>query len=234
MVLILTFTACDEDVQLHFEKQHIEKSEDAKININYPKAVGAKAVSKNINEVIEHTIATDMNMADTEEKKLSVLQAATEFDKEFKAFKHDFEDSNQKWEVKVDGDVSYESAEVISIIIKSYIDTGGAHGNSVVTYLNFDPKTGTLLDQDDIFKNPDQFKTLAESAFKEQTKPKDNDETMEDFFFGEDFQLPANFGFSNDGLVLLYNNYEIASYAQGTTKIILPYNEVNSYLKVNP
>lgn len=234
LVAILLVTACHEDVQLHFEKQQVDHSADAKIIINYPKAVGTTTIAKKINDVIEHTITADMNMSETEGKNLSVEEAASEFNKEFKKFKTDFQDTHQQWEVKVDGDVAYESAEVISVIINSYVDTGGAHGNSVVTYLNFNPETGALFDENDIFKDPNQFKTVAESAFKEQTKPKDADETMEDFFFGEDFQLPANFGFNKEGLVLLYNNYEIASYAQGTTKIFLPYAEIKNDLKINP
>ena len=60
------------------------------------------------------------------------------------------------------------------------------------------------------------------------------DETIEDFFFGEDFQLPANMGFSKEGLILLYNNYEIAAYTQGATKIVLPYETVKGVLHINP
>ena len=234
LMTMFTLTACDKDIQLAFETQHIDQYTNAKIDINYPQAVGKEPIAKNINEVIEHTIATDMNITDPEEKKMSIKEAAAQFDQEFKKFKTDFQDSAQQWEVKVDGDVVFESANVISVVIDSYIDTGGAHGNSVVTYLNFNPQTGALLEENDLLKKPSEFKTIAEKAFKEQTKPKDTDETMEDFFFGEEFQLPANMGFSQEGFVLLYNNYEIASYAQGTTKIILPYEKIKDQLKVLP
>ncbi|WP_299393172.1 DUF3298 and DUF4163 domain-containing protein [uncultured Gelidibacter sp.] len=234
--LLIAFTvfACNEDVKLNFETQHIEKSSDAVIVINYPKAIGTKAVAEKINQKIEHVIANEMNMAETTENNISVKEAVSMFDNEYKSFKKDFQDSSQKWEVKVDGSVMYESAEVVCISLKSYIDTGGAHGNSRLTYLNFNPETGALLDQDDIINNASDFKTLAEKAFKAQTKPEDDTETIEDFFYGEDFQLPANMGFTKDGLVLLYNNYEIASYAQGVTKVVLPYEDVKGLLKINP
>ncbi len=234
LIITLVLSACNQDVKLKFEPQVIEKSDGASIVINYPKAIGTKAVSEKINQRIEHVIANEMNMADTPENNISLSEAVSEFDKEYKTFKKDFQDSGQKWEVKVDGDVVYESAEVICVSLQSYIDTGGAHGNSRVTFLNFNPENGALLDQNDIINDLTKFKKIAEKAFKDQTKPKDNDETIEDFFFGEEFQLASNIGFTEEGLVLLYNNYEIASYAQGTTEIVLPYSQIRDLLKLNP
>ena len=74
------------------------------------------------------------------------------------------------------------------------------------------------------------FKILAESYFKNET---DTKEQVEDYFFGEGFQLPANLGFDKNGIILLYNNYEIASYAQGITKFTIPYEEAKAFLKVH-
>ncbi|MBA6152107.1 DUF3298 and DUF4163 domain-containing protein [Gelidibacter maritimus] len=233
LIAALILSACNKDVKLSFETKHIEKTTAAKIAIDYPKAIGTKSVATKINQQIEHVIANEMNMADTPENDISVSEAVAQFDREFRSFKEDFQDSSQEWEVRVNGEVMYESAEIICISLLTYTDTGGAHGNSRTTYLNFNPETGTLLEQEDLIKNLDQFKIIAEKAFREQTKPKDNDEPMEDFFFGEDFQLPSNIGFSTNGLVLLYNNYEVASYAQGTTKINLPYDQIKDHLKVS-
>lgn len=233
-MMVFLIYSCNEDVKLTFETQQIEKSSDAIITINYPKALGTKAVAEKINQQIEHVIANEMNMADSPENDLSVSKAVSQFDDEYKTFKRDFQDSNQQWEVDVEGNVVYESPEVICISLQSYIDTGGAHGNTRITYLNFVPETGVLLKQNDIISNPSEFKIIAENAFKAQTKPKDNDEPIEDFFFGEEFQLPENIGFTKEGLLLLYNNYEIASYAQGVTKIVLPYKDTKGFLKINP
>lgn len=233
-IIALVISSCNKDVKLKFEPQKIEKSTDASIVINYPKAIGTKSVAEKINQHIEHIIANDINMAETQENDISVSDAVSQFDQEYKSFKKDFQDSSQKWEVKVDGEVLYESAEVICVSLETYTDTGGAHGNGRTTYLNFNPETGALLTQKDIINNSEKFKKIAEKAFKDQSKPKDDDETIEDFFFGEDFQLPSNIGFTKNGLVLLYNNYEIASYAQGITEIVLPYNQISDLLKVNP
>ena len=61
----------------------------------------------------------------------------------------------------------------------------------------------------------------------------DGNEVIEDYFFGEPFHLPDNIGYSEEGLILLYNVYEIASYAQGYTEFRIPFSELNTYLKVN-
>lgn len=233
-IIALVVLACNKEVKLNFETQHIEKSTDATFAINYPKAIGKKEVAEKINQQIEQVITSQMNMKEASENDISVSEAVSRFDKEYKTFKSDFQDSSQKWEVQIDGEVVYETPEIICISLRSYIDTGGAHGNGGITFLNFNPETGTVLNQNDLINNLTEFEKIAEKAFKDQTKPKDNDETMEDYFFGEAFQLPANIGFTTDGLVLLYNNYEIASYAQGITKIVLPYSEIKNLLKVNP
>ena len=39
-------------------------------------------------------------------------------------------------------------------------------------------------------------------------------------------------GFNENGIILLYNVYEIASYVQGVTEFTIPYAEANPYLKI--
>lgn len=234
LILACLVFACNEEVKLNFETQNIERSSDAIISIKYPKAIGTKDVSKKINTAVESAIVSEMNITEDLEDELSLKEAVSQFNQDYKSFKADFDDSEQKWEVKVEGELVHESAEIICISLESYIDTGGAHGNSKVSYLNFDPQTGNNLDKKDIFKNISDFKETAKLAFKKQTEPEDKNETMDDFFFGEEFQLPANIGFDESDLILLYNNYEIASYAQGITKIMIPYEQIKDQLKITP
>jgi hypothetical protein len=49
-------------------------------------------------------------------------------------------------------------------------------------------------------------------------------------FEKDSFYLPENIGFTKEGVKLLYNQYEVASYADGTIELTLPYNEVKKYL----
>lgn len=237
VLITLMVVACNKkkEVQLSFTSDYVQASTEAEVDITYPKAIGNEVVAKNINQHIEQAVVNLMNMAETPESNLSIAQAISGFDNEYKSFKNMFgDDGSQVWEVYVDGYVVHESPELICISLDSYIDTGGAHGNGGITYLNFNPKTGDLLGQNDLINDLSAFKKIAEKAFKDQTQPEDDGETIEDFFFGEAFQLPSNIGFSKENLILLYNNYEIASYAQGITEIEIPYGQLKDLLKVTP
>ena len=51
-------------------------------------------------------------------------------------------------------------------------------------------------------------------------------------FENDEFYLPNNIGFTKNGLQLIYNQYEVASYADGPMSITLPYAEIRNYLAV--
>jgi hypothetical protein len=230
IMILMAFTSCKKDIQLAFDDAKIEQSTNAEIEINYPKAEGTPEVADAINKHIETFIVSELNMTETDNSQLTLPKVVQQFDDEYKAFVSEFGESSQAWTANVDGDVAYQSDQVICVTLESYLDTGGAHGNGNTAFLNFNPKTGALLKLDDMVKDVAGFKILAESYFKNET---DTKEQVEDYFFGEGFQLPANLGFDKNGIILLYNNYEIASYAQGITKFTIPYEEAKAFLKVH-
>lgn len=226
------FFSCEEDKTVTFTDTHIEKTENAKINISYPKAEGNKDVANSINTTIENFLANEINMSEKTDKKLRLNDAVQAFDDEYKSFKEDFSDTTQEWEALIESEVNYESDKILCVTVNSYLDTGGAHGNSHVTFLNFDKTSGVLLKIKDIIKDEEGFKKLAIPYFEKATKPLSNDEEVQDMFFGEAFHLPENIGFNADGVILLYNVYEIASYAQGVTEFTIPYNDAKPFLKI--
>ncbi len=232
-VFLVLFSCKKDSIPLSFSDQSIEKTQNANITISYPKAEGDKIISTNINKTIENFLANEINMSEKTDKALTLDEAIKGFDQEYKAFKDDFSDSTQQWEALIESEVNYESENIICVTVNSYLDTGGAHGNSHVTFLNFDKKTGKLLKREDIITDEDAFKDIAKPYFEKATKPLSNDESEEDMFFGEAFQLPENIGFNSGGVILLYNVYEIASYAQGITEFTIPYKEAKPFLKIN-
>lgn len=230
ITLLVVFSCKDDNAPLIFKDQSVVKKEHAIVEINYPKAEGDGAIAKKINKTIENFLANEINMSETVDKDLSLDSAIKGFDKEYKSFKEDFSDTSQQWEAVIESELLYESETIVSIAVHSYLDTGGAHGNSHVTFLNFDKTNGTLLEKDDYIKDEDAFKKLVVPYFEKATQPLTDEETIEDPFYGEGFQLPENIGFGEDGLILLYNVYEIASYAQGVTEFSIPYDIAKPYL----
>lgn len=232
MGVFLVLFSCKKDLPLSFTEQHIETSENTIVDINYPKAEGPQKVTERINKTIENYLANEINMSETPDDNLSLDDAVTNFDNEYKSFKEDFSDSTQQWEASIESEITYLSETIICMSVNSYLDTGGAHGNSHVSFLSFDKITGELLKQEDIIKDEASFKEFVKPYFIKATQGLSDDSSLEDLFFGEDFQLPENIGFGEDGLILLYNVYEIASYSQGFTEFSIPYEKAKPYLKI--
>ena len=229
--VFLVLFSCKKDTPISFTNKTIEKSQNAIISISYPNVVGNASVADRINKTIEKFLANEINMSEKADQNISLEDAIKAFDQEYKSFKKDFSDSTQQWEVSIEGEVNYETEKFVCISVSSYLDTGGAHGNSHVTFLNFDKMTGNLLKREDLIKDEETLKDIAKPYFEKATKSLTDDES--DMFFGETFQLPENIGFSNEGVILLYNVYEIASYAQGVTEFTIPFSEAKPFLKIN-
>ena len=233
LIVVLSFVfSCKEDVKIDFSEANIESSQAAEISINFPKAEGNKAVSELINTTIQNYIVSQTNLSEDFLANFSINEAVKRFNTEFINFKTDFPDSPQKWEAFIDGEVTYRSPEVICIAINSYLDTGGAHGNTNVRFFNFNPQTGELYSKTELISNLKGLSEIAEKQLKKEIKSK-SDEPMEDFFFGKDFQLPESIGYSDEGLILLYNPYEIASYSQGIIEFTIPYDDISSFLTIH-
>lgn len=232
LVFLMLLNSCNTEFKpAIFKITSIDKAFEADITATYDKATGNNNLSKNINTSIEHAIIGTLNSSDIKSDLNTVLE---DFNSEFVAFRKDFPDDFEPiWELNIETEITYQSEEIITIAISTYEFKGGAHGNDKTEFLNLNAKTGGILNQNDIIKNINDFKTLAETHFVKPLENEDKDLKMEDFFFGKPFQLPENIGFSEDGLVLLYNVYEVASFDQGYTEFVIPFEDAEPYLKVN-
>lgn len=232
-VLPFLIISCNKEVKIGFTEENIETSEHADISINFPKAEGTNDVANRINTTLQNYIVDQTNLSEDSQTSLSIHDAVAKFNYEFNSFKSDFPDSTQKWEAFIDGEVTHRSPELICIAINSYLDTGGAHGNTNVRFFNFNPQTGTSLHTKDLIGNIKGFSEVVEQKLKDEIKTNTDNESMEDEFFGKDFQLPETIGYSDEGIIILYNPYEIASYAQGIVEFTIPFEDVSSFLNVN-
>jgi hypothetical protein len=213
-----------------FKTTSIDNGFEADITATFDEATGNNDLSENINASITLAIIGTLSASDVKTDLNAVLK---DFNSEFVDFKKDFPDDFEPiWELNIETEITYQSKEIKTIAISTYEFKGGAHGNDKIEFLNLNGKTGAVLNQNDIIKNINDFKILAETHFVKSLENEDKDLKMEDFFFGKPFQLPENIGFSEDGLVILYNVYEVASYDQGYTEFVIPFEDVDSYLKV--
>lgn len=231
LLVSIGIVSCTKEVRLTFSETNFTKNENAVIEINIPKAEGTIEVSEAINAAIENFIVSTISFSEDYLINVSLNEAMMKFDSVYIEFKDDFEEDSLVWEAFIDGEVTYQSSEITCIAINSYLNTGGAHGNTNISFLNFNSQTGKLLQNDDIIKNKD-FLKLAEKYFNIELQEMLNENGFDDYFFGDGFHLPENIGFSDEGVILLYNVYEIAPYSEGITEFTIPFEEALPYLKL--
>ncbi|GAB1462374.1 DUF3298 and DUF4163 domain-containing protein [Pedobacter sp.] len=111
---------------------------------------------------------------------------------------------------------------------------GGAHGNTVISYINFNPKTNQAITVDSLIL-PDkkvELLKIGERIFRSNENISATESLEKRYFFTNGkFSLPKNFYVSNKGLVFLYNPYEIKPYADGTTELVIPFSELSGIAK---
>ncbi|WP_353777281.1 DUF3298 domain-containing protein [Winogradskyella sp. 3972H.M.0a.05] len=230
LLLSLALFSCKKEINIAFSEEAIASVKGAEITILYPEAEGNTPAVSKINKVIENHVVNAISFSEEELTDVHLADAVKTFNTEYERFKEEFPDSAQEWTASVEGEVIYQSPEIISVAMNTYLDTGGAHGNDNITFLNFNAETGDLLKNEDILKLNDKLTELAQKYFEEEVNAEDA--SIKDYFFGEPFHLPANIGFTEEGVVFLYNVYEIASYAQGYTEFVIPFSDIDSFLKV--
>ncbi len=115
-------------------------------------------------------------------------------------------------------------------------DEGGAHGNYMATYLNFDKTTGRLLTLDDVFISGYE-KPLTQvllTTLQDQLHMHSLEELHDNGFLNWTDMYPTkNFLLEPDGVSFYYNVYEIAPYATGPTELVVPYETLKDLLKPN-
>ena len=187
--------------------------------------------AKVFNPLMENAIYSKMSYVD--EKSKSKDEIVERVIKDYKAFMLEFPESATGGYIQTsETSISYKSSQVISIFIKSDIYSGGAHGSHSKEFLNINPQTGKEIDMCDLIKPMDTFLSLVENKLRSKLEMGPNDK-WEDFTFIDEFKLPNNMGMTANGLLLIYNEYEILSYADGTTEILIPNNELSSFLNLD-
>ena len=195
------------------------------VHITIPVAQGNTDISEKINEKLKSIISESIVYGDSINEQLPLEAQIDSFNLQYKSFKNEFPDAPMIWEIQVDGEVLYQSPELITIALTIYSNTGGAHGISTITLVNFDPVSGENLQPLNLFNNLTAVSDLAKLVFDKQIEGKESD-----YFNSGNFELPKNIGLSDDGVLFLYNVYEIAPYSTGISEFTIPFDELESYL----
>lgn len=225
MINILNLSCVEENSTLMFKEVNISNAKNSQVEINIFKAIGKDDVSQKINNEIDSVIIKFLSFDDLATSSKSVEKCIEAFNNEYFSFKKEFPESPIIWEAQIDGEITYQSNDIITIAITNYQNTGGAHGNLIISFLNFDASSGNRISNENLFSDFLAFKQLAKAYFENEITNK-----KEAYFEPDNFKLPSNIGYTDEGLILLYNTYEIAPYATGITEINIPFDKVDLLL----
>ncbi|MFN4079323.1 MAG: RsiV family protein [Saprospiraceae bacterium] len=134
------------------------------------------------------------------------------------------------WAVDAGYNILLNDGAHLSAQINAYTYAGGAHGLGGAQIASFDTRTGKQLDWEDLVADQSALRNLAEKAFRKERA----DAFAEGFDFDETFvfDLPQNFGLTEQGILFYYNPYEIGPYAMGATEFVIPFEELGDLAKI--
>ncbi|MBS1529249.1 MAG: DUF3298 domain-containing protein, partial [Bacteroidetes bacterium] len=126
-----------------------------------------------------------------------------------------------------------QDSSLATIQIDRYMYAGGAHGSTYTGFINWNTKAGKEISLDDLFAPGygSKLTAIAEKIFRKDEKLSDTSSLRNYFFQDQKFALNDNFLITPVGIRFLYNEYEIKSYADGTTELLIPYTQIKSLLR---
>ena len=141
--------------------------------------------------------------------------------------------------------------KVVSYLRESYSQLGGAHPSTFFAGKNYDTKTGSELTLQDVVANYDDvYQYVLDELAKNEKQPENEncyfdgyEDTVKEMFYGNSdsesavtdanseetglYPMPASsvqWYLGDDGLNILFNDYDIAPYAYGPSLVTIPYD----------
>lgn len=129
--------------------------------------------------------------------------------------------------------ITYQSRNVISIVMDHYEFTGGAHGNYFSEGYNIRLSDGKLLLLTDVIKENklENLSLLCEQEIMELFEV----ESLSDVLFEDEINLTneQDFYFEPYYLILQFDPYEIGPYAMGSIEVKLSFDKLKDLLQNN-
>lgn len=171
-----------------------------------------------------------------QEGQTSYFQAeevVNDFIDEYALIVQDMPDYSAEWILERTAEVNFNKLGVFGVSFVDFSYTGGAHGNSLLLYSNFNTSNGAAIHLADMFRYTDTVRLETEKLFrKSQNIAMSTPLNDAGFFFNEQgFYLPDNFFLSDLGVHFFYNPYEIAPYSYGAIEFFMSWKDCEPFLQ---
>ena len=137
-------------------------------------------------------------------------------------------------EIQIQGVAMYLDNNILSYSYERYAYMGGAHGNSSRLLYNFDLTNSHIITEADLFTGnyTKSLTQLIKQQIVEDNAEMESVAVLNDFYFFEDQIKPNNnFYVTAEGIVYVYNPYDIAPYSTGQTVVLLTFDKLKPILK---
>ncbi|MBU2940939.1 RsiV family protein [Lacinutrix sp. C3R15] len=235
LIILFIFSSCQkENTTLTFSEVTILKETTTTIEINMPKALGKNPAAKKINTTLNHFVCKALHIDAATPKKETLEASMQDFNAAYSNFNtlisEELKEELPKWEALIDGEVIYTTTNFVCIAMNSSINTGAANSSLILEFFNFDTKTGALLTTKDIINNIEDFTDLVEKYYnKEVTSTFIEADAL---LNNNKFKLPKTLGFSEEGIIILYDNFSVGAFEKEIVEFTIPYEVANTYLKL--
>jgi len=235
LILLLVFSSCKkESATLTFSETNILKETATIIEINMPKAQGKGPAIEKINHTLNAFVCQALHIDAAAEKKETLEESMQAFNIAYDNFNtlisSELKEELPQWEALIDGEVIYNTADFACIAMNSSINTGAANSNLLLRFFNFDANTGNLLTTKDILNNIEEFTALVENYYNKEVNSTFTD--ADNLLNNNEFKLPETLGFSEEGIIILYDNFNVGAFEKEIVEFTIPYEVANTYLKI--
>jgi len=209
-------------------KQYNKSTKKAIVSLSYPVFVyeDNPVVADSLNKIVNRW----MGLQKFSKKKKKYIEVTPK--DILKEYEECYEGPLEDMQTEVDRKVTVMLNDhgIVTLEFQEYLFTGGAHGNSYLSYLVYDLTGAKRVKLGEMFVKGyiNKLTSIGEVYFRKERGLK-SDENLTDagYWFEEDvFRLNDNFYLTGNGLGFTYNQYEIACYAMGITTFTIPFKDL--------
>ena len=185
------------------------------ITAKYPQAVGRDPRFERLNQAIRSLMTEQIS----------------DFKKDFEAPEERMGPAGSTFDVGYT--VKLSTADLVSIIF--YIDSyyeGAAHPNHATVSFNYSFETQKTMTLAELFRGNNYLKVISAYAIKDLKKQlgPDPDSEWIQKGAGPEEENYKSWSITRRGLLITFDQYQVASYAEGPHEVIIPYNVLRSVI----
>ncbi|MDR1203364.1 MAG: DUF3298 and DUF4163 domain-containing protein [Tannerellaceae bacterium] len=239
----IQFDSITVDKTYHMLEQSDNPNCNLQIKFIYPLKFGNKDV---LNQIRKHFITSyfgDMYEELTPEQ--AVDEYVNIYLEDYKSLENDFKEEKEKskdapvaswfsYYETSSNEITFNKANLLCYSVSFENYTGGAHGAHAHMNYVLNLKTGEIVTEEDIFieEFQDALALMLVDKIAKQNEVENARELESIGFFSVDEIFPnGNFLIDEEGITYYFNEYEIAAYVVGITRVKLLYSDIKQLLK---